>query len=55
MSSTTVPIEQITSSIESIRDKNVNASCGLPGFNHEGKGKHLFVEWVHLPISVHYH
>ncbi len=46
MPTTTVPLEQITSSVECIRNKNVNASCGLPGSNHDGKGKHKFVERV---------
>lgn len=54
MSSTSVPLEQISSSIEN-KSRTVNASSGLPGSSHDaGKGKHLYVEWVvigSLPFS----
>lgn len=43
MSSTTVPLEQISSSVNCVRN-NVNAFCGLTGNIHDGKGKHLYVE-----------
>lgn len=51
MSSTTVPLEQFTSSIENISNKDVNETRGLPGSSHDGKGKHLYVEWVGLALS----
>lgn len=50
-SSTSVSLEQISPSVECIRNRNVNASFELHGNNHDGKGKHSFVEWVEFCVS----